>query len=142
MKLQKRERVILRLDAEEQSLDGQLLCYLKDDPALSLREATLRALKAFYLPWVLEGQQTETEMRVIAKNTIEELQYRAFQIRQRFLPEETLVSPFMGLPAPETVISATPVHSQSVGEPTIATTIEEMQQGVDLVKLNQILDDY
>lgn len=142
MKLQKRERVILRLDAEEQSLDGQLLSYLKDDPALSLREATLRALKAFYLPWVLEGQQTEVEMRAIAKTTIEELQYRAFQIRQRFLPEETS-QPLLGeLPGSEVAALPAPVRSQSVVDPPIAVTVEQMHQEVDSEKLSQILDDY
>ena len=107
--MKKRERVILRLDAEEHSIDGQILTYIKDDPIVSSRDAVMRALKAFYLLWVLEGRQGE-DMRAIAKTTIEELQYRAFQIQQRFLSTEEMNMVLASPSSPNQVVS---VEAQS-----------------------------
>ena len=134
--MKKRERVILRLDGEEPSVEGKLLSYLKDDPALSPRAAVMRALKAFYLPWVLEEKQSEEELRAIAKTTIEELQYRAFQIEQRFLPNKD-ASTSADLLSIDQATSPQPIVDLST-----AKTVAEMQQEISSSDLSQFLDDF
>ena len=85
----KRERVCLRrFEAEADSIEGKLFHYVNNDPSLMPRQSLLRALKAFYLPWTLEAQLNESERQAMAKMAIQELQYRIFQIQQRFLPGE------------------------------------------------------
>lgn len=83
--MSKRERISLRLDAEAESLEGHLFSYLKQEQAIASREAVLRALKAFYLPWALESCRSEDELKSLAKTLLEELQFRILQIQQRFL---------------------------------------------------------
>lgn len=136
----KRERVVLRIDAQAHSVEGKLLGYVKDDPALSSREAMMRALKAFYLPWVLEGERSEAEVRAIAKTAIEELEYRVFQIKQRFLSDLEISSTGFApasnqhdvLPSREDILTGLP----------IMTTLAEMMQEVDGLGSQQYLDDF
>ena len=136
----KRERVVLRIDAQTHSTDGQILSYLKDDPALSSREAIMRALKAFYLPWVLEEGRSETQLRAIAKTAIEELHYRAFQIKQRFLSEVNIISADTPVSLDQNI--ALVMNKDVLVEPPVVTTLAEMMQDVDGLGSEQYLDDF
>lgn len=80
-----RQRVILRLDVEVDSEAGRLFTYLKTNPAVSLREAVLRALKVFYLPWALEPELSQLELQSLAQTLLEDMQLRSLQIQNRFL---------------------------------------------------------
>jgi hypothetical protein len=82
-------RVSLKIEAIPNSLEAELLNYIKEDPISPTREVVLRALKAFYLPWALEGEMTEIELKHLAQNAVEELQFRIFQINQRYLMEDS-----------------------------------------------------
>lgn len=128
------ERVYLRLEGTALSAEGQLFDYLNHVPGFGSRELVLRSLRAFYLPWAMAAHLEENQVRELARTAIEELQFRAFQIQKRFLPEEPLPSLVMGLPAP-----ALP---EVTAEASIATTVEEMHQEIDFARLNQILYDF
>lgn len=130
----KRERVSLRIDAEASSLDGKLVSYLKDDPILPPREAALRAIKAFYMPWVLEEDLDQAQLQNLAATAVEELQFRIFQIQQRYgigtsaafitpPPRQSVLSHNGGVPA-----------TASVGAP--AQTIAEMRQQINPAELD------
>ena len=80
-----RQRVILRLDVEVDSDAGRLFTYLKTNPAISLREAVLRALKVFYLPWALEPDLSQSELQALAQTLLEDMQLRSLQLQTRFL---------------------------------------------------------
>lgn len=81
-------RVALKIEAVADSTEAKLLNQVKQNPITPSREVALRALKAFYLPWALEGELTDGELAAIAQSAIEELQFRIFQIRQRYLNSE------------------------------------------------------
>lgn len=81
-------RVTLKIEAVADSPDAKLLNHVKQDPITPSREVALRALKAFYLPWALEGKVNEGDLTAIAQSAIEELQFRIFQIRQRYLSSD------------------------------------------------------
>jgi hypothetical protein len=83
--MSRRQRVILRLDVEVDSDAGRLLTYLKTNPAISLRESVLRALKVFYLPWALEPNLSQSELQALAQTLLEDMQLRSLQIQNRFL---------------------------------------------------------
>lgn len=93
-----RARISLKVEAEADSLEGKLLEHVKEDPITPAREVALRALKAFYFPWAMEKQLSEAELRSLAQSTVEELQFRIFQIQQRFLAAD---SPAGAAPAPQ-----------------------------------------
>ena len=135
----KRERVCLRrFEAEADSIEGKLFHYVNNDPSLMPRQALLRALKAFYLPWVLEFN--ELERQAIAKMAIQELQYRIFQIQQRFLPEElAFTAPVAKLPVGQTAIAFQP---QLAEEPMLPITLAQMREAIDSATLEQVLDDF
>jgi hypothetical protein len=135
----KRERVCLRrFEAEADSIEGKLFHYVNNDPSLMPRQALLRALKAFYLPWVLEFN--ESERQAIAKTAIQELQYRIFQIQQRFLPEElTFTAPVATFPVGQTAIA---FQSQAAEEPMLPITLAQMREAIDSATLEQVLDDF
>lgn len=81
-------RVSLKIEAVADSLEAKLLEQIKQDPITPSREVALRALKAFYLPWAVEGEVSEGDVSEIAQRAIEELQFRIFQIRQRYLNQD------------------------------------------------------
>jgi len=83
--MSRRQRVILRLDVEVDSDAGRLFTYLKTNPAVSLREAVLRALKVFYLPWALEAELSQSELQALAQTLLEDMQLRSLQLQTRFL---------------------------------------------------------
>ena len=94
------------------------------------RQALLRALKAFYLPWTLEeAQLNESERQAMAKTAIQELQYRIFQIQQRFLPEElAFTAPVATFPVGQTAMSFQP---QLTEEPMLPITLAQMREAID-----------
>lgn len=83
--MSRRQRVILRLDVEVDSEAGRLFTYLKTNPAISLREAVLRALNVFYLPWALEPELSQPELQALAQTLLEDMQLRSLQLQNRFL---------------------------------------------------------
>ncbi|MEA5449462.1 hypothetical protein VB780_12835 [Leptolyngbya sp. CCNP1308] len=83
--MSRRQRVILRLDVEVDSDAGRLFTYLKTNPAISLREAVLRALNVFYLPWALEPDLSPPELQTLAQTLLEDMQLRSLQLQTRFL---------------------------------------------------------
>ncbi|MGF1513967.1 MAG: hypothetical protein ACFB5Z_09780 [Elainellaceae cyanobacterium] len=130
----KRERVSLRIDAELNSPDGKLVSYLKEDPILPPREAALRAVKAFYMPWVLEDELDPSQLQNLAATAIEELQFRIFQIQQRYgignsaafltpPPRQNVLSHNGGMPA-----------AAPMGAP--AQTIAQMKQQINPAELD------
>lgn len=130
----KRERISVRLEAEVKSFEGQLLGYLKSDPILPPRDALLRALKAFYMPWAMAEQMGEAELKNLARTAVEELQFRIFQIQQRYLLGD---SPAYVIPhAKHSTVGAlnSPVPSQSNGQPP--QTIAEMRQQINPAELD------
>lgn len=102
-----RQRVTLRLDVEVDSVEGRLFAYLKGEPAVSLRESVLRALKVFYLPWALEPDLGPSELQSLAQTLLEDMQLRSLQLQSRFFAiDET---PPLGMaqssePAPHPVV--------------------------------------
>ncbi|MEM9246421.1 MAG: hypothetical protein AAGA67_11865 [Cyanobacteria bacterium P01_F01_bin.153] len=130
----KRERVSVRIEAEVNSLEGKMLHFLKDDPIIPPREAMLRATKAFYMPWALEGEIQDAELRSLARTALEELQFRIFQIQQRFLLTE---SPGYIAPAPQTSSLSTQgsVFLQSNNsQPPV--TVSEMRKQINPAELD------
>lgn len=71
---------------------------------VNMREAVIRALKAYYLPWAYEDEVSKEEAQVLARNAIDELEFRIFQIRRHFLAGEAygpkLSESLGGSPAP------------------------------------------
>ena len=135
----KRERVCLRrFEAEADSIEGKLFHYVNNDPSLMPRQALLRALKAFYLPWALEFN--DLEQQAIAKMAIQELQYRIFQIQQRFLPKELAFTASVAtLPVGQTAMAFQP---QAAEEPMLPITLAQMREAIDSATLEQVLDDF
>ncbi|MGB3613572.1 MAG: hypothetical protein WBA10_07230 [Elainellaceae cyanobacterium] len=129
----KRARVSIRIDAEVSSTDGKLVAYLKEDPVLPPRDATLRALKAFYMPWVLENELDRDQLQNLAATAVEELQFRIFQIQQRYGIGSSAA--FITPPPRQNILShngGAPVAS--VGAP--ALTIAEMRQQINPAELD------
>ena len=71
---------------------------------VNMRESVIRALKAYYLPWAYEDEVSKEEAQVLARNAIDELEFRIFQIRRHFLAGEAygpkLSESLGGSPAP------------------------------------------
>jgi hypothetical protein len=121
-------------------MEAKLLNHLKADAIASSRESVLRALKAFYLPWALEGELSEAELRGLAQSAIEELQFRIFQINQRYLANELAVYPTAptGNGAATTVQGAPPASPPPVSLPPhpIETTVDHLRQSINPAHLD------
>lgn len=130
----KRERVSVRLEAEINSMEAMLLKYLKEDPIIPPRESALRALKAFYMPWALEGQVDDAQLQRLATTAVEELQFRIFQLQQRY---GTGSSAAYVTPSPRPGFSAQGnSHSMAMAPPGPAPTIAEMRQNINASELD------
>lgn len=130
----KRERVSVRLEAEISSVEAKLLQYLKDDPIIPPRESALRALKAFYMPWALEGQVDEVQLQRLAATAVEELQFRIFQLQQRY---GTGASAAYMTPSPRQGFSVPGNgHAMTLPPPGPAPTIAEMRQNINAAELD------
>lgn len=123
-------RVSLKVEAAPTSLDAKLIAHVKKDPITPSREVTLRALKAFYLPWALEGEISDEDLKAIAQSAIEELQFRIFQIRQRYLNSET--SGYR----PSTAASFTSNGAANSPPPPPEISIEAMREAINPADLD------
>ncbi|NER83277.1 MAG: hypothetical protein F6K42_27740 [Leptolyngbya sp. SIO1D8] len=123
-------RVSLRVEAAPGSVEAKLLNYIREDPISPSRAVMLRALKAFYLTWALEAELSEADLKNLAQSAIEELQFRIFQIRQRYLTEDSVSPRPTVLPSQSANGAAayTPVSSQ--------VSIEDMRQSIDPTNLD------
>ena len=130
----KRERISVRLEAEVKSFEGRLLNYLKSDPILPPRDALLRALKAFYMPWAMEEQLGEAELANLARTAVEELQFRIFQIQQRYLLGDSPAYVIPNVKHSTGGNSSLSVSSKSNGQPP--QTIAEMRQQINPAELD------
>ncbi len=86
--LSAKKRVSFSVSADPDTVEGSLLSYLRQNKMLQLREAVMRAIKAYYLPWAFEDAVSKEETQVLARNAIDELEFRIFQIRRHFLAGE------------------------------------------------------
>jgi len=86
----------------------------------------LRALKAFYLPWALEGEIGDADLQSLAQSAIEELQFRIFQIRQRYLVDEGKPQPASAAPKPS--VNGATAYTPTAGN---KASIEDMLQSID-----------
>jgi hypothetical protein len=136
-----RQRIILRLDVEANTDDGRLLNYLKSEAAVSQREAVLRALRAFYLPWALESERHPEALQPLAKTVLEELQLRSFQIQARFLahsghptwvmvadPSQITISPVL----PTASAPVAPVQAEPQPQGIAESTEDFVAAGLDM----------
>jgi len=123
-------RVSLRVEAAPDSMEAKLLDHIRGDTISPSREVMLRALKAFYLPWALEGELSEAELKGLAQSAIEELQFRIFQIRQRYLTDDP--SGFRPAPAP-----SQPGNGYTAPPPAAnPTSIDDMRQSINPADLD------
>ena len=130
-------RVSLRVEAAPDSIEAKLLNHIKDDPITPSRAVMLRALKAFYLPWALEGELSEADLRSLAQSAIEELQFRIFQIRQRYLADEAPGYKPVTTSTPMQPINSASANGAKPFTPTLGTvSIEDMRQSIDPTNLD------
>ncbi|MEM9009147.1 MAG: hypothetical protein AAGE59_37285 [Cyanobacteria bacterium P01_F01_bin.86] len=124
-------RISLRLEASPESIEAKLLNHIKEDPIAPSRAVMLRALRAFYLPWAMEGELGEAELKNLAQSAIEELQFRIFQIRQRYLTED--VPGYRPTPAP-----SQPTNGSTTYTPPAPSnvSIADMRQSINPADLD------
>ncbi|MEM7794079.1 MAG: hypothetical protein AAF579_06440 [Cyanobacteria bacterium P01_C01_bin.118] len=99
-----RKRVSFSISSDPDTIEGRIVNHLRDNKMVNMREAVIRALKAYYLPWAYEDEVSKEEAQVLARNAIDELEFRIFQIRRHFLAGEAygpkLSESLGGSPAP------------------------------------------
>ncbi len=83
-----RKRVSFSISSDPGTVEGRIIDYLRDNKMVNMRESVIRALKAYYLPWAYEDDVSKEEAQVLARNAIDELEFRIFQIRRHFLAGE------------------------------------------------------
>lgn len=84
-----RKRVSFSISSDPDTVEGRVVDYLRNhNKMFNFREAIVRALKAYYLPWAYEDEVTKEESQVLARHAIDELEFRIFQIRRHFLAGE------------------------------------------------------
>lgn len=83
-----RKRVSFSISSDPDTVEGRIVNHLRDNKMVNMRESVIRALKAYYLPWAYEDEVSKDEAQVLARNAIDELEFRIFQIRRHFLAGE------------------------------------------------------
>lgn len=83
-----RKRVSFSISSDPDTVEGHIVNHLRDNKMVNMRESVIRALKAYYLPWAYEDEVTNEEAQILARNAIDELEFRIFQIRRHFLAGE------------------------------------------------------
>ncbi len=83
-----RKRVSFSISSDPDTVEGRIVNHLRDNKMVNMRESVVRALKAYYLPWAYEDDVSREEAQVLARNAIDELEFRIFQIRRHFLAGE------------------------------------------------------
>ena len=129
--MSRRQRVILRLDVEADSEAGRLLAYLKTNPAVSLRESVLRALKVFYLPWALEPELSQPELQSLAQTLLEDMQLRSLQLQTRFLAISGTPALVAAQAPGAQPVPAVPVAAPAQPEPFIDVDVDLAAAGLD-----------
>lgn len=129
------KRISLQLHVAEHTPNGQLIQYLKNNTDIEVREAMLRALRAFYLPVALQGDPETVQQQ--ARIAISELHYRAFQLQVQFnvdLSDRLVFSP-----------STLPTQL-SAGDRRVACESPELLdlplEEAEMLNLSQVLDDF
>ncbi len=84
-----RKRVSFSISSDPDTVEGRIVNHLRDNKMVNMRESVIRALKAYYLPWAYEDDVSKEEAQVLARNAIDELEFRIFQIRRHFLAGES-----------------------------------------------------
>ncbi|MBT9317966.1 hypothetical protein [Leptothoe spongobia] len=83
-----RKRVSFSISSDPDTVEGRIVNHLRDNKMVNMRESVIRALKAYYLPWAYEDEVSKEDAQVLARNAIDELEFRIFQIRRHFLAGE------------------------------------------------------
>lgn len=83
-----RKRVSFSISSDPDTVEGRIVNHLRNNKLVNMRESVIRALKAYYLPWAYEDEVSKEEAQVLARNAIDELEFRIFQIRRHFLAGE------------------------------------------------------
>lgn len=109
----KKNNVHLSLRAGVDTEEARLLNYLRDDPLINRREAVFRALMAYYLPWVHEDEFTEAQLQALAQSAVEDLEFRVYQIRKRFLANQTSTPQLAAAPQPTVSAKLPPPESST-----------------------------
>jgi len=144
-----RKRISIRFEAEAHTAEGRLLSYLKDHKLLNYRDAIIRATKAYYMPWVYEGELSEEELRSLAQGAIEEMEFRIFQMRKHFLGEgsESLdhaAVPPLPTEPPATSPKPTPTvssnHTVTPARPTKSLSVKDVIDNTNVDP--SVLDDF
>lgn len=139
-----RKRISIRFEAEAHTVEGRLLTYLKDHKLLNYRDAIIRATKAYYMPWVYEGELSEEELRSLAQGAIEEMEFRIFQIRKHFLGEGSEALEHATVPtspAPEAIAPPpAPARPEPTSAPVKSLSVKDVIEQVDVDP--SVLDDF
>lgn len=139
-----RKRISIRFEAEAHTVEGRLLTYLKDHKLLNYRDAIIRATKAYYMPWVYEGELSEEELRSLAQGAIEEMEFRIFQIRKHFLGEGSEALDHAAVPtspAPEAIAPPpAPARPEPTPPPVKSLSVKDVIEQVDVDP--SVLDDF
>lgn len=84
-KSRKRKRVEVRLQPVLSTPEGITLNYLLNNPVLNPREAVMRAVRAFYIPYAYRSEGlSQQELAEMLRQAISELEFRKFQLCQDF----------------------------------------------------------
>ncbi|MEL7509827.1 MAG: hypothetical protein AAFN42_21050 [Cyanobacteria bacterium J06554_1] len=83
-----RKRISFSISSDPDTVEGRVIDHLRNNKMVNMRESVIRALKAYYLPWAYEDDVSKEEAQVLARNAIDELEFRIFQIRRHFLAGE------------------------------------------------------
>ncbi|MEM8639206.1 MAG: hypothetical protein AAGG51_10380 [Cyanobacteria bacterium P01_G01_bin.54] len=113
--MKKKKSVYMSLRAGADTEEARLLNYLRDDPMINRREAVFRALMAYYLPWVHEDEFTDVQLQALAQSAVEDLEFRIYQIRKRFLANQGGTPQLAAAPQPTIAASLPPAESLSGG---------------------------
>ncbi|MGB0560308.1 MAG: hypothetical protein ACPGVO_00695 [Spirulinaceae cyanobacterium] len=141
------------VDTEE----ARLLNYLRDDPMINRREAVFRALMAYYLPWVHEDEFTDVQLQALAQSAVEDLEFRIYQIRKRFLANQAGTPQLTAAPQPTIAATLPPADplsgnamppgapqaalTQSMPPPSaVVSSVQEMLKDTEIDPA--VLDDF
>ena len=150
-----RKRISFSISSDPDTVEGRVIDHLRNIKMVNMRESVIRALKAYYLPWAYEKDVSKEAAQVLARNAIDELEFRIFQIRRHFLAGEAYgprLSESLAGSNPAVHNGGTPPGPDAVGQPGPKTTtrtnpleaspasIPELQEDADIDP--DVLDDF
>ena len=115
-----RKRISFSISSDPDTVEGRVIDHLRNNKMVNMRESVIRALKAYYLPWAYEEDVSKEEAQVLARNAIDELEFRIFQIRRHFLAGEAYgprLSESLAGSNPAVHNGGTPPVPDAVGQP-------------------------